>query len=215
MNYDLAQKSITLALEGNWKEAIKVNKEILSDNPFDTDILNRLAKAYFENGNSAKARSVCQKIIRLDPFNSIALKNLSKWKGLKQKCQSEIKPTNTTSFIEESGKTKLVLLLNLGDSKIIRNLNTCEEVNLASHTHRVSITTMDGKYIGRLPDDLALRLRRLISMGNTYQVFIKSIDQKGIRVFIRETQKSKKSKNTSSFPIEKISTDQDISPDQN
>ncbi|MCX6706256.1 MAG: tetratricopeptide repeat protein [Candidatus Woesebacteria bacterium] len=198
---DLAQKSITLALEGSWKEAIKVNKEILEGNPSDTDTLNRLAKAYFENGNSAKAKKVCQKIIKLDPFNSIALKNFVKWKGIKEKCPSETKPSNTASFIEESGKTKLVSLLNLGDAKIIGNLNTCDEVVLAAHTHRVSLTTIDGKYIGRLPDDLALRLRRLIFLGNIYQVFIKSIDQKGIRVFIKEIQKSKKTENTLSFPM--------------
>ena len=213
---DLAQKSITLALEGSWKEAIKVNKEILEGNPSDTDTLNRLAKAYFENGNSAKAKKVCQKIIKLDPFNSIALKNFVKWKGIKEKYPSETKPSNTASFIEESGKTKLVSLLNLGDVKIIGNLNTCDEVVLAAHTHRVSLTTIDGKYIGRLPDDLALRLRRLIFLGNIYQVFIKSIDQKGIRVFIKEIQKSKKTENTLSFPVEKINTDsQDISPNQN
>lgn len=210
MNYDLAQKSISLALEGNWKEAIKVNKEILEGNPSDTETLNRLAKAYFENGNSAKAKSVCQKIIKIDPINSIAVKNLAKWKGITEKCPSETKPSNTASFIEESGKTKLVSLLNLGDAKIIGNLNACDEVKLAAHTHRVSLTTaVDGKYIGRLPDDLALRLRRLISLGNTYQVFIKSIDQKGIKVFIKEIQKSKKSENTPSFPIEKTFSEEE------
>ena len=144
-----------------------------------------------------------------------AVKNLAKWKRIKEKCPSEAKPSNTTSFIEESGKTKLVSLLNLGDTKIIGNLNACDEVKLAAHTHRVSLTTIDGKYIGRLPDDLALRLKRLIFLGNVYQVFIKSIDQKGIRVFIKEIQKSKKSENTPSFPIEKINTDfQDISLNQ-
>lgn len=209
MNQNLAQKSITLALEGNWKEAIKVNKEILTDNPSDCDTLNRLAKAYFESGNSAKAKNVCQKIIKIDPINSIALKNLAKWKSIKEKCPSESKPSNTASFIEESGKTKLVSLLNLGDSKIIGNLNTCDEIILTAHTHKVSLTTIDGKYIGRLPDDLALRLRRLISLGNTYQVFIKSIDPKGVKVFIRETQKSKKTENIPSFPIEKFSSEEE------
>jgi tetratricopeptide (TPR) repeat protein len=206
---DLAQKSISLALEGCWSEAIKINKEILKENPSDTDTLNRLAKAYFENGNPVKAKSLCQKIIKLDPFNSIALKNLTKWKEIKERCQSGSKPSNTASFIEESGKTKLVSLLNLGDAKVIANLDVCDEVILTAHAHRVSITTNDGKYIGRLPDDLALRLRRLISLGNTYKVYIKSIDEKGVRAFIREIQKSKKSENTPSFPIEKVISEEE------
>jgi len=208
MNHDLAQQSITLALEGNWKEAIKVNKEILKDSPCDTEILNRLAKAYFESGNSAKAKTVCQKIIKLDPFNSIALKNMAKWKGIKEKCPSEFKPSNTASFIEDPGKTKLISLLNLGDTKIIANLNTCDEITLTAHTHKVSLTTIDGKYIGRLPDDLALRLRHLISLGNNYQVYIKSVDPKSVKVFIREIQKSKKAENIPSFPVEKISSEE-------
>lgn len=213
MNYDLAQKSITLALEGNWKEAIKVNKEILTDNPADCETLNRLAKAYFENGNLAKAKTMCQKVIKIDPINTIALKNLAKWKSIKDKCPSEIKSSKTASFIEESGKTKLVPLLNLGDAKVIGNLNACDEVRLAAHTHRVSITTPDGKYIGRLPDDLAQRLRRLILLGNLYEVFIKSIDLKEVRVFIREVQKSKKTENTPSFPM--TSSERGDNEDQN
>ncbi len=209
MNYNLAQKSISLALEGNWEEAIKVNKEILKETPSDTEILNRLAKAYFESGNLKKAKSICQKIIKIDNFNTIAQKNLSKWKGLREKCISELKPANTASFIEEPGKTKLVSLLNLGDNKIIANLNACDEVKLNAHTHRVSLTTIDGKYIGRLPDDLALRLRRLIPMGNCYKAYIKSIDSKEIKVFIKEVEKSQKAKNIPSFPIEKISSEEE------
>lgn len=210
MNNNLAQKSIQFALKGDWKEAIKVNKEILADDPLDTETLNRLAKAYFENGNSQKARTLCQKIIKIDPINSIAIKNLARWKSLKDKNPSLIKPSNTASFIEESGKTKLVWLLNLGDSKVTSNLDTCDEVKLAAHAHRVSITTLDGKYIGRLSDDLALRLRLLISLGNEYQAFIKSVDQKTIKVFIKETKKSKKSVNTSSFLIEKTVSEEEI-----
>ena len=209
MNQDLAQKAISLALEGNWKEAVKVNKEILKESPADTETLNRLAKAYFESGSSAKAKVICQKIIKIDPINSIAVKNLAKWKGVAEKCPSAVKPSNAASFIEESGKTKLVSLLNLGDTKIIGNLNACDEVSLAAHTHRVSVTTVDGRYLGRLPDDLAQRLRRLITLGNTYQVFIKSIDQKGVKVFIKELQKSNKTGNTPSFPVEKINIEED------
>lgn len=208
MNYDLAQKSIDLALKGSWEEAIKINKEILKETSEDTDTLNRLAKAYFENGNTSFAVKTCQKIIKIDSFNSIALKNLSRWKSVKKHVPCSVHSSKPTSFIEESGKTKIVTLLNLGDAKIISTLNTCDEVFLNAHTHRVSLTTEDGKYIGRLPDDLALRIRRLISLGNAYQSFIKSVDQKEIKIFIKEVQKSQKSKNIPSFPIEKITSEE-------
>jgi len=90
MNNDLLQKSINLALAGNWKEAIKVNKEILKTNSNDTETLNRLAKAYFESGNSLKAKSICQKIIKIDPINTIALRNLAKWKSVKENVRRKV-----------------------------------------------------------------------------------------------------------------------------
>ncbi len=203
MNDNLAQKSISLALEGSWKEAIKTNKEILKENPSDTETLNRLAKAYFESGDIIKAKSICQKVLRIAPIDSIASKNLAKWKGIKGKITPGNLPSQTASFIEEAGRTKLVPLLNLGDSRIITKLNACDEVKLAAHAHKVSLTTLDNKYVGRLPDDLASRLRHLISAGNTYQVIIKSIDQKGIKVFIKELQRSKKMQSVPSFPLDK------------
>ncbi len=203
MNDNLAQKAVLLALKGDWKEALRVNKESLKENPSDTETLNRLAKAYFESGDIIKAKSTCQKILRLDPIDSIACKNLAKWKGIKGKITPDPKPSQTASFIEEAGKTKLVPLLNLGDSRVISKLNACDEVKIAAHAHKVSLTTLDGKYVGRLPDDLASRLRHLISAGNTYQVIVKSIDQKVVKVFIKEIQRSKKMQNVPSFPLDK------------
>jgi tetratricopeptide (TPR) repeat protein len=204
METSAAQIAINLALSGKWEESIKINREIICQNPEDTEALNRLARAYAEIGKKSEACEFTKKVLKIDPVNPIALKCLEKWKNGRENGIHSQNHFSTETFLEEPGKTKLVSLLNIGDGKIFAGLDPGEEVKLFCHAHKVSINTLDGKYIGRLPDDLAARLRNLIKSGNKYQVLMKSVDPKEIKVFIRELEKDSKVKNIPSFPTEKI-----------
>jgi tetratricopeptide (TPR) repeat protein len=204
MDTDLAQKAIAEALHGKWKEAISLNKQVLEDNPKDIDALNRLARAHFEVGEIKKARATAEKVLKLDPFNTIAAKALVKWKGIKKTTSPTSDIVSSSSFLEEPGKTKIVTLLCLGDKELIGKLYSGDEVKLAPHGHRVSVVTLEGKYVGRLPDDLSARLKNMIGLGNKYQTFIKSIETDFIKVFIRETFRCDKLADTPSFTPEKI-----------
>lgn len=204
METSLAQKAISLALQGKWDDAIKVNREILEVNSQDSEALNRLARAYSEVGEIGKARQTAQKVLKIDPVNTIALRCLDKWK-----VSGKIKKdTNQTvladAFLEESGKTRLIELLNIGDKKLFVNLDAGEETKLVPFAHRVSVMTMDGRYVGRLPDDLASRLKSLMKSGNKYQVLIKSVKAGQVTVFIREMEKGATVRDVASFPPEKI-----------
>lgn len=201
MDTDLAQQAVSAALSGNWKEATKLNAEILKDSPKDIDALNRLARAYAEAGHFKKAKEVCGKALRIDPFNSIANKALAKWKGLTLSGSQTTPTISSEEFLEEPGKTKIISLIHLGDAKLIAKLDSGDEVRLDTHSHRVAVNTLDGKYIGRLPDDISARLRMLISSGNEYKVFIKCTGPNDIKVFIKEV---KNLSNVPSFPTEKI-----------
>lgn len=204
METTASQKAISLALNGNWEEAIKANLEILKESPDDVDALNRLARAYAETGNIAKAQASAQKVLKIDPVNPIAQKCLERWKSAKNTEKHFTGTFNSESFLEEPGKTKLVQLVNPGDSKILATLDSGEEVSLITHTHKVSVITSSGKYIGRISDDLANRLKKLVKSGFKYQVLIKSVDSKDVTVFIREIEKPKDSPHSQSFPVEKI-----------
>jgi tetratricopeptide (TPR) repeat protein len=204
MDIDLAQKAISAALDANWKEAEKLNKELLRENPEDVDALNRLSRASAELGDLKKAKRIAEKALRLDPFNTIAQKSLSKWKGLRSTVSAVSVISQPATFLEEPGKTKLLSLLYLGDSKVIAKLDSGDEVKLTPSSHRVSVTTQDGKYIGRLPDDISARLRKLIALGNRYQSVVKSIEPGDVKVFIREEERAKKISDTPSFPAEKL-----------
>lgn len=204
MDIPADQAAINLALSGNWGEAVKTNQKILSQNPEDVEALCRLARAYAELGKISQAREATKKVLKIDPVNTIALKCFEKWKTLKKIKQHPSNSTAPESFLEESGKTKLITLLNLGDSKVFANLDPGEEVQLFSYPHKVSVNTQDGGYIGRLPDDLAARLKNLIKAGNKYQALVKSVEPKEVTVFIREVEKGAKAPNIPSFPTEKI-----------
>jgi len=201
---ELAQKAIEYALDGNWKEAVNINLQIIKKNPENTDALNRLARAYSELGKFSLAKKYSKKVLAIDPTNSIARKCLDKWSRLKSGEVYKSSPTTPDIFLEEPGKTKVISLIHLGDPKILAKLDSGDEVKLSTHSHKVSVITIDGKYIGRLPDDISARIKRFVSLGNEYQVFIKSIEKNEAKVFIKEVKRSKKCKNSPSFPTEKI-----------
>jgi len=200
MENSLAQKAVSLALAGEWQEALKTNLEILAILPEDIDSLNRLARCYSETGDTLRAVATTQKVLKIDPVNPIAQRCLSKWKTAKPGDNHKASPSGE-AFLEESGRTKMITLLNPGESSLFANLNSGDELKLSAYAHKVSVIDLDGKYIGRLPDDLAARIRNLLKNGNKYQVLVKSIDEKDVTVLIRELENKT---GVASFPPEKI-----------
>lgn len=196
-----AQLAIKYALQGKWDEAIKLNETILKENPEDIDALNRLSRAHSELGCIKKAISAAKKVLSFSPDNPIALKALSKLSNMNEgECPCG-KISSPDDFLEEPGKTKMMYLIHSGDTKVISSLDAGDEVKLDSHSHRLEILTEDGKYVGRLPDDLSARIKMLITCGNEYKVVVKCIDQAGVKVILREV---KNVSGTPSFPAEKI-----------
>ena len=203
MESNLAQKAISLAVSLCWDEAIKINLEILSDDKNNIDALNRLAWCYYQIGKVNKAIESTKSVLQIDPVNAVALRCLNKYKNASSN-KTKTKYKNFLSsecFLEESGKTRIVNLINLGDKKGLINLEIGQEVKMITHTHKVSVVTTDNKYIGKLPDDFASLIKKLTESGNKFCTLIKSPNPEGVQIFIKET--IRKTKNAS-FPPEKI-----------
>ena len=203
MDQDLARKAISAALDGNWKEAISINSELLKINSEDLASLNRLTRAYTELGKIKKAKITAKKALKIDPFNKIADKALKKLEELKEGETVLSSPSSAKLFIEEPGKTKIVPLIHLGSSNIISKLDAGDEVKLEHYRHRVQISTQKGDYVGKLADDVSSRLKKLIKLGNEYQALVKTAEIKEVKILIRETKRGKKAENLISFPEEK------------
>jgi tetratricopeptide (TPR) repeat protein len=204
MNQSLSQLAIENALLGKWKEAINLNFEILRNNPKDVDALNRIARAYFESGNINLAKASINKVLKIDPYNSIASKCCEKWKNLDKIDEKHSKQISTEMFLEEPGKTRVVHLIHPCDKPILAKLNCGDAVYENIKSHWVSILTDSGKYIGKLPDDLSIKLKAMIKMGYKYVFTIKSADKNEIKIFIREVTRPEKYLSKPSFSSDTI-----------
>lgn len=201
---DLAQRAIEEALRGNWNSAANLNKEILSQTPKDCEALNRLARAELELGRLSRAKTTYKKVLRIDPYNTIAqkaLERLGNVKRVKKPKNGQLSPTEA-SFLEEPGKTKMVTLIHLGAKSVLTSLLSGDPIILSPHSHRVSVLTPDRRYVGRIPDDLSRRLIKLTRAGNEYLSLVRTSSPTTVRIFIRETKHSEKLKEPS-FPVEK------------
>lgn len=206
---DITNKAIQVALEGKWEEAIELNLTLIKDNPNDIATLNRLGHAYTKLGQIDKAHETYKKVLTLDKYNPITTKGLKRLKA-KQKAKTSDKdisaPPIRADFLEESGKTKTTQLVRLADNEVITNLHIGQPVFLTAKKRSISVITENNIYIGSLPDDLSFRLGKLLRGSNKYEALIKSLEAHAVLIFIRETERSKRFKNTPSFPTTAVSS---------
>lgn len=211
MSLNLSDQAINLALKSKWEEAIKINKQIIDDEPENTDALNRLARAFYEIGKIKDAKSTSEKVIKIESSNKIAEKALEKYKrslATSDKKTNKVSPIgnnqnfNVSDFIEDFRTTKHTTLLNLCSDEIISTLDSGDEVLLSAHSHKVTVTTLNHKYLGKLPDDLSAKLRVLTKKGYKYKVLIKSAENKCVKIIIKEIKRGKGYENVQSFPYE-------------
>lgn len=196
----LKNQAINQALEGNWESAITINKTLIKENSNDLDALNRLGLAYTITGKLKEARSAYQKVLKIDPLNSIALRNLKKLKdkGFTVKPNAALSTRLKNNFLEEPGRTKVVELINIAPPKIVEAIRTGQSVNLLMKRLKIFVLE-DKEYIGVLPDDIARRLIKFMKGGCVYDAYIKSSTPHRVTIFIKEVKKSTRFKDQPSF----------------
>lgn len=192
-----SDQAIKATLQGDWTTAIDLNKNLLKENPKDVEALNRMGLAYMILGKTKEAKESYQKVLDIDPLNSIALKNIKKVKSDSKNDDGVIINMNHT-FLEETGKTKVVDLINCAQSEVIGNLRTGQAVDLSPKRLKIFIS-QGKKYIGVLPDDIGSRLIKFINGGNKYEAFVKSANNQNVSIFIRELKRVAKYKDQPSF----------------
>jgi tetratricopeptide (TPR) repeat protein len=209
-NTELNQSAINEAINCNWDKAIELNLEIIKDEPENVQAKNRLAKAYCETGQFKLAKSVYEEVLKIDPYNGIATKNLKKVAAIKadSTVRTELTPRrklSTAVFLHEPGVTKMVNLIKIAEPSRLLTLSAGSIVYLVPKLKSIGVVDEYKHYLGVLPDDTAFLLLKLIKGGNEYEVIVKSVKQNAITVLIRETVRSKKFKNQPSF-IDEVGT---------
>lgn len=195
----LKTQAIQIALTGDWQKAAQLNIEILKETPEDTEALNRLAFALNALGNTKEAKEAYDRVLSIDPLNPIAQRGLKRLTTPSSYKPSVPAKLMSNMFLEESGKTKIVSLLNIAPVKVLRNLQIGQPVSLIKKRMKIFVQD-DGKaYIGVLPEDLGKRLIKFMDGGNTYEAYIKSATDHGVVIFMKETKRAARFKNQPSF----------------
>lgn len=195
--------AIQTALSGDWQSATSINKALLNDNPKDIEALNRLAFALTVLGKIKEAKATYKKVLDIDPLNPIAIRNMQRLTDTKVAIvrssyySSPMLVHNT--FLEESGKTKIVELVNIGQSQIISNLRIGQSLNISIKRSKIFVQDGEKQYIGVLPDDIGKRLIRFIKGGNQYEALVRSANSHHAVVFLKEIKRVTRFKNQPSF----------------
>lgn len=198
------KQAIALAMQGRWPEVVAANKALLDNFPDDIDSYNRLGRAYMELGDYALAREAYEKAIKLDPYNSIAQKNLDRLSLLNESpvlVETQRQKVEPQQFIKEVGKAGVVNLISLSRPEILAKLVTGAALNLRVSGASLLVDNSAGEYVGQVEPRHGQRLVKLMEGGNQYSAAVVSASAEGnVSVIIRETFQDPSQYGRLSFP---------------
>lgn len=202
------QQAQQLAANGEWDEAVALNREILGSASKDVQALNRLGKALSELGRYGEAHTSYAKALELDPANQIARRNLQRLEPLKdregddQAAERRRTQARQSMFIEETGKTRVTELAKLADDATLARMTSGDQVELRTEKKTIVVYSEDGLRLGQLDTRLAQRLITLIGGGNRYSAAVTAVEPGMLRVIVRETYQHPSQAGRLSFPAD-------------
>lgn len=194
--------AIQTALRGDWQNATLLNKALLNDNPNDIEALNRLAFAFTFLDKIKEAKATYKKVLEIDALNPIALRSLKRLtdiEGLTKSVKNLSAIYVRNAFLEETGKTKIIGLVNVAQPRVIASLRIGQPLTISIKRLKIFIQDLEKQYVGALPDDIGKRLIKFIKGGNVYETFVRSADNHRVLVFVKETKRVSRFKNQPSF----------------
>ena len=198
-----SKQAIALALQGQWEEAIAVNKAIVESSPTDVDAYNRLGRAYMETGDYKHAKEAYSRTLQIDAYNTIAKKNLERLayarEGGKTKVAHKV-GVKPQQFIEEVGKAGTVALTQIASREILAALVAGDAVKLKVDNGHLVVQNSQGNNIGVVDPRHGQRLVRLMKGGNRYAAVVSSSTSNAVSVLIREEFQHPTQKGLVSFP---------------
>lgn len=200
----LVERAIEHASTNNWEEAINDNVRVLEFGQ-DTGALNRLGKAYLELGQYDKALEYYRETLQINKSNVVAQKNVARLEhlqgleggGVRSVMRQHADPQ---IFIVETGKTALTTLTKIAPPNIVTRLTTGEKLEIMQDGQDVRLNDGEGRMIGQLEPQLALRLIEMMRGGNRYEAVVANLDAGLVKVLIREVYQSPEQRTLVSFP---------------
>ncbi len=198
-----SKQAVALAMQGHWREAVTANQAILEEFPNDIDACNRLGRAYMELGEYALARQSYQKSKELDPYNTIAEKNLERLSHLGEAAavtEGDFQKVEPQQFIEEVGKSGVVNLYRLAPAETLAKMAAGIKVNLKVDGASLVVENNLGEYLGQIEPRHEQRLVKLTEAGNKYSAAIVASTPEAVTVIIKEEYQHPSQAGRLSFP---------------
>lgn len=199
----LSKQAIALAMQSQWREAIAANKEIIDNFPNDVEAYNRLGRAYMELGMYPEAKEAYSRAIELDPYNTIAQKNLHRLSHLEEalvSLEGESHKAEPQHFIEEVGKAGVVNLQRLAPHEVLARMAAGDSVYLKIDGANLTVENSRGEYLGQVEPKHGQRLIKLMEGGNKYSAAIISPAEDKMTIIIREVYQDPSQARELSFP---------------
>ena len=190
-------------MQGRWREAVAANQSLIESFPNDVDAYNRLGRAYMELGEYSRAREAYSRAIELDPYNTIAEKNLRRLSHLGEVTvgsEDDSGKVEPQDFIEEIGKAGVVNLYHLAPPEILARMVAGDRVYLKADGSNLIVENGRGEYLGQAGLRHAQRLIKLMEGGNKYTAVIVSSTEAMVTVIIREVYQDPGQTGQLSFP---------------
>ncbi|MBI4284148.1 MAG: tetratricopeptide repeat protein [Chloroflexi bacterium] len=198
-----SQQAIALAMQGRWQEAVAANKSLLENFPTDVDACNRLGRAYMELGDYSLARGAYERTIELDPYNTIAQKNLDRLSHLGEAVVSgkgSLHKVEPQQFIEEVGKAGVVNLHHLAPPEVLAKTVAGGPASLKINGTSLTVENSREEYLGVVEPKHGQRLIKLMERGNRYSAAIVSATDEAVTIIIREVYQHPSQAGRLSFP---------------
>lgn len=198
-----SKQAVALAMEGRWREVVAINKSLLENFPSDVDAYNRLGRAYMELGEYSLAQEAYGKAMEIDPYNTIAQKNLNRLSRLVEigaASEGDFQKVEPQHFIEETGKAGVVYLYHLAAPDVLAKIAAGSRVNLKVVAPNLIVESSQGEYLGQVEPRHGQRLVKLMRGGNKYTATIVSSTEEAVTVMIREVYQDPSQTGKLSFP---------------
>jgi len=198
-----SKQAVDLAMQGRWREAVAANQSLIESFPTDVSAYNRLGRAYREMGEFSLAWEAYSRAIELDPYNTIAQKNLNRLTHLREAIvgSQEDSHVEPQLFIEETGKAGVVNLCRLGPPEVVAKMAAGDKVHLKIDGSGLIVENSRSEYLGQVEPKNGQRLIKLIEGGNKYTAAIVSLTEDMVTVIIREVYQDPSQVGRPSFPI--------------
>ncbi len=198
-----SKQAIALAMQGRWREAIVANQSLIESFPNDVNAYNRLGRAHMELGEYSQAKEAYRRALELDPYNTIARKNLERLSRLGEAVvglQEDSHHVEPQHFVEETGKAGVVNLYRLGSWEVLAKMVAGDKAYLKIDGSSLIVGNAQGEYLGQVEPKHEQRLMKLMEGGNKYSAAIISSTEGIVTVIVREVYQDPSQAGKLSFP---------------